>query len=68
MSQRSVDEPDGEEGLRRYSDASGVDDGSFDQACYEGILEYVAANEGASVNDVKRRYRQSRTGHSRHPR
>lgn len=32
---------------------SGVDDGSFGQAAYEGILEYVAANEGASVNDVK---------------
>ncbi|NLC25322.1 MAG: BMP family ABC transporter substrate-binding protein [Fastidiosipila sp.] len=32
---------------------SGVDDGSFGQACYEGILEYVDANEGASVNDVK---------------
>lgn len=49
-----VDEPDGEEGLHvGILTTSGVDDGSFGQACYEGILEYVAANEGASVNDVK---------------
>ncbi len=32
---------------------SGVDDGSFGQACYEGITAFVEANPGASVNDVK---------------
>ncbi|NMB29427.1 MAG: hypothetical protein GX991_05160, partial [Clostridiaceae bacterium] len=32
---------------------SGVDDGSFGQACYEGIQAFVKANPGTSVNDVK---------------
>ncbi|HHW93917.1 MAG TPA: BMP family ABC transporter substrate-binding protein [Clostridiaceae bacterium] len=32
---------------------SGVDDGSFGQACYEGIQNFVGANPGTSVNDIK---------------
>ncbi|MDR1915902.1 MAG: BMP family ABC transporter substrate-binding protein [Synergistaceae bacterium] len=32
---------------------SGVDDGSFGQDCYNGILEFVRTHPDASVNDVK---------------
>jgi basic membrane protein A len=32
---------------------SGVDDGSFGQDCYNGILEFASTHPDASVNDVK---------------
>ncbi|MDR1979283.1 MAG: BMP family ABC transporter substrate-binding protein [Synergistaceae bacterium] len=32
---------------------SGVDDGSFTQDCYRGILEFVNANPGSTVTSVK---------------
>ncbi len=33
--------------------SSGVDDGSFGQDCYNGILDYIKANPGATENHVK---------------
>ncbi len=48
--------PDGGDGKKLHVGiltTSGVDDGSFGQACYEGIQAFVAANPGTSVNDVK---------------
>ncbi|MDR3075857.1 MAG: BMP family ABC transporter substrate-binding protein [Synergistaceae bacterium] len=32
---------------------SGVDDGSFGEDCYNGILEFIKANPGSTVNTVK---------------
>ncbi|HNZ62969.1 MAG TPA: BMP family ABC transporter substrate-binding protein [Bacillota bacterium] len=32
---------------------SGVDDGSFGQGCYEGILEFIEKNPGSTVDPVK---------------
>lgn len=44
-----------EEGLKIaiVSSPSGVDDGSFNQNNYEGILAFIEANPGASVTPVK---------------
>ena len=33
--------------------SSGVDDGSFNENCYDGISKFVDENEGASVNAIK---------------
>lgn len=33
--------------------SSGVDDGSFNENCYDGITKFVDENEGASVNAIK---------------
>lgn len=32
---------------------SGVDDGSFGETCYNGILDFIAENPEATVNDIK---------------
>ena len=44
-----------EEGLKIaiVSSPSGVDDGSFNQNNYEGILSFIEANPGATVTPVK---------------
>ena len=44
-----------EEGLKIaiVSSPSGVDDGSFNQNNYEGILAFIEANPGATVTPVK---------------
>lgn len=48
-----VEEPAGKALKIGIVTTAGIDDGSFTQACYEGILEFIAANEGATVNDIK---------------
>ena len=46
---------DSEEGLKIaiVTSFSGVDDGSFNQDNYNGILTYIESNPGASVNAIK---------------
>ena len=33
--------------------SSGIDDGSFNQNCYEGILDFVADHPDCTVQDIK---------------
>ncbi|NLV86902.1 MAG: BMP family ABC transporter substrate-binding protein, partial [Clostridiales bacterium] len=49
--------PDTEDGeglkIAIVTSPSGVDDGSFNQDNYEGILAFIAANPGSTVNPIQ---------------